>query len=100
MPEENGKKIFACFACGKDVSKKAHHCPHCGEPYRHGMPVSTWILLALLMIAVAAVSMNIGYTYTNYELNFYQHLQIATLWLPVIVLLNFSILIAITSKRN
>lgn len=25
-------KLFACAACDKEYSKKAHECPNCGEP--------------------------------------------------------------------
>jgi predicted amidophosphoribosyltransferase len=26
--------LVDCADCGKDLSDKAHQCPHCGRPYR------------------------------------------------------------------
>lgn len=51
-------QLETCDVCGKELSKRAEYCPHCGDPKFRGNPVSGCIsgmikgLVALIILGV------------------------------------------------
>lgn len=41
--------IVNCKSCGKEISKNAKVCPHCGEPAPKKTSLTTWLVLILLI---------------------------------------------------
>ena len=42
--------IMSCLGCGKDISKKARSCPHCGHTYGTALLYKMWIAKLVGMI--------------------------------------------------
>lgn len=41
--------LTVCKDCGKEISKKAKQCPHCGAPVKKKTSILTWLVLAFLV---------------------------------------------------
>ena len=55
----NASELQTCDVCGKELSKRAEFCPHCGDPKYRGSPaegcfrgVMTLIFLGIVFWAV------------------------------------------------
>ncbi|NLX81333.1 MAG: zinc ribbon domain-containing protein [Proteiniphilum sp.] len=46
-------KMVKCKACGKEISKKAKTCPHCGE--RNRSPIHTVLNIALIIFIIYTI---------------------------------------------
>lgn len=46
-------KIINCKTCGKEISKKARSCPHCGE--RNNNPLNTVLNIGLVILIIYTV---------------------------------------------
>ena len=50
-----GEKLECCSVCGKEVSKKAQACPHCGDPRFKGDPVFGCLGTVMKLIVLMGV---------------------------------------------
>ncbi|KJG13976.1 hypothetical protein UB37_00445 [Photobacterium iliopiscarium] len=63
MTKPRSKRLTDCPACDGTVSRRAHFCPHCGEPdpSRH-MQRTQWVSRIVWTVIIVAVA---WYTYTS-----------------------------------
>ncbi|MDR2458198.1 MAG: zinc ribbon domain-containing protein [Clostridiales Family XIII bacterium] len=52
------RNLIQCKECGKEISKKATLCPHCGTKYRH-TSAATWFVLIIFVICFVILSRNL-----------------------------------------
>lgn len=45
-----GSTLKKCAACGREVSQRAHCCPHCAHPTWHGHVVNAIVLGAIVFL--------------------------------------------------
>ncbi len=45
-------RMQCCRACGREISKRASACPHCGEPYATLRGVFVAVLIGLVLSAL------------------------------------------------
>ena len=43
--------LISCKACGKEISRNAKACPHCGEPPPKRTSLVAWLVLGLMVYA-------------------------------------------------
>ena len=48
--------LISCKACGKEISRNAKACPHCGEPPPKRTSLVVWLVLGLLCYAAVQCS--------------------------------------------
>jgi len=44
--------LTKCKECGKEISKKAEKCPHCGAPQKKKTSLFTWLVTILIVLWV------------------------------------------------
>jgi hypothetical protein len=45
-------RMHCCRACGREISKRARSCPHCGEPYTTLGSILFAMLLGLILAGI------------------------------------------------
>jgi hypothetical protein len=54
--------LISCKACGKEISRNAKACPHCGEPPPKRTGLVTWLIVGLLGYAAVQCSSTMNTT--------------------------------------
>ena len=51
--------LIKCKNCGKDISDKANHCPHCSNVYRKKNFTKIWLIIAICCLIISIMNIYI-----------------------------------------